>query len=208
MRKILIGYGATAFALAAAVAAFFVLWPRLMFGRAVAFTSSVVAENAPIAELATRKVVWRVFNVSSTFSTETVRDTVYTIKAGYDLREIEETEVDPVAKTVTISLPAPKIIAVDYLLQRNAVEKKTFFERVFGANVEDGSADREDVRRLIEDCDRYALLSSADLRETIVKTLAEKLRELCGYTLVVKDGRDLPAKVLFDAYFEEKGVSL
>lgn len=206
MRKVLMFFGAAA--IVSGAAAYFLLWPRLMLGRATAFTSSVVAENSPIAELATRKVVWRVFDVSSTFAKDTVRDTVYTIKAGYDLREIETTAVDPVAKTVTVSLPPPKIISIDYLLQRNAVERKTFFERVFGANVEDGSADREDVRRLVADCDRYALLSAGDLRETIVKTLAEKLKTLCGYTLVVTDGRDLPAKVLFDAYFEEKGVAL
>lgn len=207
MRKILISAITAAVALGAAAAALFVLWPRLMFGRAVSFTSSVVAANSPIAELATRKIVWRVFTADSSVSKETYRDTVYTIKAGYDLTRISGTSVDPASKTVTIPLPPPKIISVDSFLQRTAAEKKTFFARVFGANGEDGAAERADLARLIEDCDRYSLLSAADLRESVVKLLAEELKSVSGYTLVVTDGRDLPAKVLFDAYLEEKGVS-
>lgn len=208
MRKVLIPYVAAAVVLGAAAAAFFFFWPKLMFGRALSFASSVVAENTPIAELATRRIVWRVFTVDSSVAKDSYRDTIYTIKAGYDLAQIEVTGVDAAAKTVTISLPPPKLVSVDYFLQRNAVEKKTFFERVFGANVEDGAADRADLAKLIDDCDRYGLLSSADLRESIEKLLADRLKTLCGYTLVVTDGRDLPAKVLFDAYAEEKGVSL
>lgn len=208
MRKVLIPYFAAAVVLGAAAAAFFFFWPKLMFGRALSFASSVVAENTPIAELATRRIVWRVFTVDSSVAKDSYRDTIYTIKAGYDLAQIEVIGVDAAAKTVTISLPPPKLVSVDYFLQRNAVEKKTFFERVFGANVEDGAADRADLAKLIDDCDRYGLLSSADLRESIEKLLADRLKTLCGYTLVVTDGRDLPAKVLFDAYAEEKGVSL
>ena len=38
------------------------------------------------------------------------------------------------------------------------------------------------------------------------RTFEAELRSVSGYALVVKDGRDLPASVLFNAYFEEKGV--
>lgn len=206
MRKILILYGTAAVLVAAAVVSL-VAWPRLMLNRALSFASSVVAENAPIAELATRKVVWRVVSVDLELTKDTYRDTVYTIKAGYDLTHIKSTTVDPDAKTVTLSLPPPKIISIDTFLQHRREEKKTFFERVFGANVDDSSDERKDLDKLIEDCDKYGLLSSADLRESIVKMLAEELKALCGYTLVVTDGRDLPAKVLFDAYVEEKSAS-
>ena len=112
---------------------------------AVSFASSVVSENSPIAELATRKIVWKVVHIGSTVSTDTVRETVYTIKAGYDLSQAETPVVDKEAKTVTLTLPPPKIISVDHFLQRESFERKTLVERVFGENREDGKADREDI---------------------------------------------------------------
>ena len=174
--------------------------------RALSFASSVVSENSPIAELATRKVVWKVVHVGSTVSTDTVRETVYTIKAGYDLAQAETPVVDKDAKTVTLTLPPPKIVSVDHFLQRTSVEKKTFVERVFGSNGEDGRADREDIAQLAADCEKFNLLSAADLRESIATLVAKRLRDDCGYALVVEAGRDIPAKVMFNAYFEEKGV--
>ena len=151
---------------------------------AVSFASSVVSENSPIAELATRKIVWKVVHIGSTVSTDTVRETVYTIKAGYDLSQAETPVVDKEAKTVTLTLPPPKIISIDHFLQREAFERKTLVERVFGENRDDGKADREDIVQLASDCDKFAL----------------------GYELVVQAGLDIPAKVMFNAYFEEKGV--
>ena len=44
--------------------------------QALSFASSVVSENSPIAELATRKIVWKVVHIGSTISTDTVRETV------------------------------------------------------------------------------------------------------------------------------------
>lgn len=174
--------------------------------RALSFASSVVSENSPIAELATRKVVWKVVHVGSTVSTDTVRETVYTIKAGYDLAQAETPVVDKAAKTVTLTLPPPKIVSVDHFLQRTSVEKKTFVERVFGSSGEDGQADREDIAQLAADCEKFNLLSAADLRESFAALVAKRLRDDCGYELVVEAGRDIPAKVMFNAYFEEKGV--
>ena len=66
--------------------------------QAISFASSVVSENSPIAELATRKIVWKVVHIGSTISTDTVRETVYTIKAGYDLSQAETPVVDKEAK--------------------------------------------------------------------------------------------------------------
>ena len=174
--------------------------------QAVSFVSSIVRENSPIAELATRKVVWKVVHIGSTVSTDTVRETVYTIKAGYDLSQAEAPIVDKAAKTVTLTLPPPKIISIDHFLQRASVEKKTLVERVFGENREDGKADREDIVQLAADCDKFALLSAKNLRESVVALIADRLRDACGYELVVQAGLDIPAKVMFNAYFEEKGV--
>ena len=72
---------------------------------AISFASSVVSENSPIAELATRKIVWKVTHVGSTTSVDTIRETVYTIKVGYDLAQAEAPVVDKEAKTVTLTLP-------------------------------------------------------------------------------------------------------
>ena len=174
---------------------------------AVSFASSVVSENSPIAELATRKIVWKVVHIGSTVSTDTVRETVYTIKAGYDLSQAETPVVDKEAKTVTLTLPPPKIISVDHFLQRESFERKTLVERVFGENRDDGKADREDIVQLASDCDKFALLSAENLRESVVALIANRLRDACGYELVVQAGLDIPAKVMFNAYFEEKGVN-
>ncbi len=173
---------------------------------AVSFASSVVSENSPIAELATRKIVWKVVHIGSTVSTDTVRETVYTIKAGYDLSQAETPVVDKEAKTVTLTLPPPKIISIDHFLQRESFERKTLVERVFGENRDDGKADREDIVQLASDCDKFALLSAENLRESVVALIANRLRDACGYELVVQAGLDIPAKVMFNAYFEEKGV--
>lgn len=173
---------------------------------AVSFASSVVSENSPIAELATRKIVWKVVHIGSTVSSDTVRETVYTIKAGYALSQAETPVVDKAAKTVTLTLPPPKIISIDHFLQRESFERKTLVERVFGENREDGKADREDIVQLAADCDKFALLSAKNLRESVVALIANRLRDACGYELVVQAGLDIPAKVMFNAYFEEKGV--
>ena len=173
---------------------------------AVSFASSVVSENSPIAELATRKIVWKVVHIGSTVSTDTVRETVYTIKAGYDLSQAETPVVDKEAKTVTLTLPPPKIISIDHFLQRESFERKTLVERVFGENRDDGKADREDIVQLASDCDKFALLSAENLRESVVALIANRLRDACGYELVVQAGLDIPAKAMFNAYFEEKGV--
>jgi len=174
---------------------------------AVSFASSVVSENSPIAELATRKIVWKVVHIGSTVSTDTVRETVYTIKAGYDLSQAETPVVDKEAKTVTLTLPPPKILSIDHFLQRESFERKTLVERVFGENREDGKADREDIMQLASDCDKFALLSAENLRESVATLVANRLRDACGYELVVQAGLDIPAKVMFNAYFEEKGVN-
>ena len=173
---------------------------------AVSFASSVVSENSPIAELATRKIVWKVVHIGSTVSSDTVRETVYTIKAGYDLSQAETPVVDKEAKTVTLTLPPPKILSIDHFLQRESFERKTLVERVFGENRNDGKADREDIVQLASDCDKFALLSAENLRESVVALIANRLRDACGYELVVQAGLDIPAKVMFNAYFEEKGV--
>ena len=174
--------------------------------QAISFASSIVRENSPIAELATRKIVWKVVHFGSTVSTDTVRETVYTIKAGYDLSQAETPIVDKSAKTVTLTLPPPKIISIDHFLQREVLERKTLVERIFGENREDGKADREDIVQLAADCDKFDLLSSAKMREGISKFMATRLKDISGYTLYLNSGLDVPAKVMFNAYFEEKGV--
>ena len=174
--------------------------------QAISFASSIVSENSPIAELATRKIVWKVVHIGSTVSSDTVRETVYTIKAGYDLSQAETPIVDKDAKTVTLTLPPPKIISIDHFLQRESFERKTLVERVFGENREDGKADREDIVQLAADCDKFALLSAKNLRESVVALIADRLRDTCDYELVVQAGLDIPAKVMFNAYIEEKGV--
>ena len=174
--------------------------------QAISFASSVVSENSPIAELATRKIVWKVVHIGSTVSTDTVRETVYTIKAGYDLSQAETPVVDKEAKTVTLTLPPPKILSIDHFLQRASTERATFAKRVFGALGDDGRADREDAERLAADCERFGLLSAADLREGIVRLMSAHLSDSCGYAVRVEAGLDIPAKVMFNAYFEEKGV--
>jgi len=174
--------------------------------QAQSFASSVVSESSPIAELATRRIVWKVVHVGSTISTDTVRETVYTVKVGYDLAHADAPVVDDDAKTVTLTLPPPKILSIDHFLQRTSTEKKTFVERVFGQSGDDGKADREDVVQLAADCEKFNLLSAQTIREGIAKFVANRLRDVSGYELILQAGLDIPPKVMFNAYFEEKGV--
>ena len=107
---------------------------------------------------------------------------------------------------MTLTLPPPKILSIDHFLQRESFERKTLVERVFGENREDSKADREDIVQLASDCDKFDLLSSAKMREGISKFMATRLKDISGYTLYLHSGLAVPAKVMFNAYFEEKGV--
>ncbi len=170
------------------------------------FASSVISANSPITEIATRKIVWKIVNAGYTLSTDTFRETVYTVKVGYDLSAAEPPLVDESAKTVSIVLPPPKIMSIDHFLQRTSSERKSLVERVFGRSGDDGRADREDIVQLAADCDKFNLLSAADIRESLVTVVAKGLRDVSGYELVVHAGLDIPAKTMFNAYFEEKGI--
>lgn len=209
MRKILSRFTVLPLALlaAASVAALAVLaLAKWRDAQAASFAASVVSENSPIAEFASRRIVWKVVHADSSMSSDTLRETVYTIKAGYDLSKADPPVVDPERKTVVFTLPPPKIISIDHFLQRASIERATFAKRVFGAFGDDGRADREDAVRLAADCERFGLLSAADLREGIVRLMSAHLSDSCGYTVRLEAGLDIPAKVMFNAYFEEKGV--
>lgn len=209
MRKILKRFfGLSAALLAAAIVAacsvlVFLKWRD---ARTASFVSSIVAENSPIAELASRRIVWKVVRSDSSVSSDSFRETVYTIKAGYDLSSADAPVVDKDARKVVITLPAPKIISIDHFLQRTSKERATFAKRAFGSLGDDGRADREDAAQLAADCERFALLSTEGLREGIERLLSARLAEMGGYTLELKSGLDIPAKVMFNAYFEEKGI--
>ena len=208
MRKILRGFiGVPATLLAVAIVAAGALFAYLRWrdSQTASFASSVVAENSPIAEFASRRTVWKVVRCDSSVSSDTMRETVYTIKAGYDLTKADPPVVDADRKTVVFTLPAPKIISVDHFLQRASTERATFAKRVFGSLGEDGRADREDAAQLAADCERFGLLSAADLREGIARYMSARL-SYAGYSIRIESGLDIPAKVMFNAYFEEKGV--
>lgn len=171
--------------------------------------SSSIGEDSPISELATRKIVWKIFAVDQTVSRDSIRDTTYVLKIGYDLTAIDKAKlrINHSDRKVTLTLPPPKLIAIDDTLQRTVVETKTFFERVFGANVDAGEAERRDLRQLADDCEKFGLLSFESIRESIVTYLATRLQDTCDYTLQVEDDdREISATAIFNAYFAEKGV--
>ena len=209
MRKILkrfFGLSAALLAAAIVAACSVIVFLKWRDARTASFVSSIVAENSPIAELASRRIVWKVVRSDSSVSSDSFRETVYTIKAGYDLAAAETPVVDKDARKVVITLPAPKIISIDHFLQRTSKERATFAKRAFGSLGDDGRADREDAAQLAADCERFALLSTEGLREGIERLVSARLAEIGGYTLELKSGLDIPAKVMFNAYFEEKGI--
>lgn len=209
MRKILkrfFGLSAALLAIALATVCSVLVFLKWRDARTASFVSSIVAENSPIAELASRRIVWKVVRSDSSVSSDSFRETVYTIKAGYDLSSADAPVVDKDARKVVITLPAPKIISIDHFLQRTSKERATFAKRAFGSLGDDGRADREDAAQLAADCERFALLSTESLREGIERLLSARLAEMGGYTLELKSGLDIPAKVMFNAYFEEKGI--
>ncbi|MBR4260054.1 MAG: hypothetical protein IKQ17_13565 [Kiritimatiellae bacterium] len=54
-------------------------------------------------------------------------------------------------------------------------------------------------------CERSGLLSAADLREGIARCMSARL-SAAGYSIRIESRLNIPAKVMFNAYFEEKGV--
>ena len=54
-------------------------------------------------------------------------------------------------------------------------------------------------------CERSGLLSAADLREGIARCMSARL-SAAGYSIRIESRLDIPAKVMFNTYFEEKGV--
>ena len=106
MRKILRGFiGVPATLLAVAIVAAGALFAYLRWrdSQAASFASSVVAENSPIAEFASRRIVWKVVRCDSSVSSDTMRETVYTIKAGYDLTKADPPVVDAVTAAASDS---------------------------------------------------------------------------------------------------------
>ena len=84
MRKILRGFiGVPATLLAVAIVAAGALFAYLRWrdSQAASFASSVVAENSPIAEFASRRIVWKVVRCDSSVSSDTMRET-YEVPPG------------------------------------------------------------------------------------------------------------------------------
>ena len=54
-------------------------------------------------------------------------------------------------------------------------------------------------------CERSGLLSAADLRAGTARCMSARL-SAAGYSIRIESRLDIPAKVMFNTYFEEKGV--
>lgn len=170
--------------------------------------ASIVEASAPIAELASRKVSWRVKRSESSVSRDRTVDTVYTIKTGYDLSDPSIWSVDDGAGAVVLKLPPMKIISIDGVLGRRVEEKATFFARVFSNPESPSETDAKDMRRLAEDCAAFGLLSGESVREGLVQALSALVKEKAGLALSVVASPDPPAEDMFNAYFASRGAAL
>jgi hypothetical protein len=68
------------------------LWLAQIFSTQSEIASELL-ENKQVAELATRKIKWKVLTVKESMHESLVMETVYTLKFGFDLSEITSQDI-------------------------------------------------------------------------------------------------------------------
>lgn len=184
---------------------------REMFARLFSTQSKIVCElleNKQIAELAVRKIKWRVTTTKESFTESLVVNTVYTLKFGFVLSEIDQRsiEVDDEKKIVVIPLPPVKLLSVDHFGDRKiVVAKKTAVGRIIGDAYDSGAADSDEEIGLKKDIEERNLINPYELANDFENALQPLWAAVGTYKLKVKT---LEEKVdiakMFEIYHKEK----
>lgn len=166
-------------------------------------------ENKQIAELATRKIKWKVLTVKESMHESLVMETVYTLKFGFDLSEItpQDIAVDDVNQRITISLPSVRLLSIDTFGERKTlVSKKTAFARLASGPAHDSGVDEAaEAHQLMEELKTQHLLDAAELANDFSAALTPLWSLLGSYTLtVVPPASEIDIEALFRDYRQKK----
>ncbi len=165
-------------------------------------------ESKQIAELATRKMKWKVITTKESIHESLVMQTIYTLKFGYDLSDISKNniEVDDKRHIVTIPLPEIRLLSVDTFGDvTNLVSKKNTYARLFGDAHDPGRDDVAEGKRLVEELSRYKLIDSREFAEDFKNALNLLWSNIGTYTLEVKPTSDeVNVKKIFEKYRKDK----
>ena len=165
-------------------------------------------ENQQIAELATRKMKWKILTVKESVHESLVIETIYTLKFGFDLSEINANAVriDPEAQTVTICLPPVRLLSVDtFGDSKQLVAKKTFLARVIKPSHEGALDDAAAKQQLIQELREQHLIDSTELAADFQKALAPLWDSRSTFALKVEPfAEEVDVEALFDDYQRRK----
>lgn len=149
------------------------------------FVQTFLEENSPIAEMATRRIKWRVTKTDDGVGKTKVVDTVYVVKIGYDFSKLEAEDimVDSENKSVKIVLPPVKIISVDPTLGRQIkIAKESLVERLKKNETGVPWDDKVEFCNLVLDVEDNDLLDAKNTREGLTKFIGEFLKQQYGYS--------------------------
>lgn len=184
------------------------LWLAQLFS-----TQSKIAcellENKQIAELATRKIKWKVLTVKESMHESFVMETVYTLKFGFDLSEItpQDIVVDDVNRRITITLPSVRLLSIDTFGERKTlVSKKTAFARLASDAAHDPGVDEAaEAHQLMAELKAQHLLDAAELANDFSTALSPIWSLLGSYTLTVTPpNSEIDIETLFKDYRQKK----
>ncbi|MBR5591809.1 MAG: DUF4230 domain-containing protein [Kiritimatiellae bacterium] len=166
-------------------------------------------ENKQIAELATRKIKWKVLTVKESMHESFVMETVYTLKFGFDLSEIasQDIVVDDANRRITITLPSVRLLSIDTFGERKTlVSKKTAFARLASDAAHDPGVDEAaEAHQLMDELKAQHLLDAAELANDFSAALSPIWSHLGTYTLTVTPpNSEIDIETLFKDYRQKK----
>lgn len=166
-------------------------------------------ENKQIAELATRKIKWKVLTVKESMHESLVMETVYTLKFGFDLSEItlKDIVVDDANRRITIALPPVRLLSIDTFGERKTlVSKKTAFARLASDVAHDSGVDEAaEAHQLMDELKAQHLLDATELANDFSTALSPIWSLLGTYTLTVTPpNSEIDIESLFKDYRQKK----
>ncbi|MBQ9694543.1 MAG: DUF4230 domain-containing protein [Kiritimatiellae bacterium] len=165
-------------------------------------------ENQQIAELATRKMKWKILTIKESTHESLVVETIYTLKFGFDLSEIDPSAIvaDAATQTVTLPLPQIRLLSVDTFGDRKRlVSKKTFVARVVMPAHDSGIDEAEEGRQLIREITEQRLIDADQLAADFQKALTPIWRSVGSFRLkVLPPPGEVDVEALFQQYQQDK----
>lgn len=165
-------------------------------------------ENEQIAELAVRKMKWKVVTSKDSMHEALLVSTIYTLKFGFDLSELDKSKlvVDNDNGVVIIPLPPIKLLSVDHFGDREIIYgKKTLARRIFSPAYDPGAVDSDEERELIKDLETNRLVNAVELASDFENALQPFWAKVGTFKLKVRPpDKDVDISEIFNAYHKSK----